>query len=1352
MPTLNWDAFATLPGSVDKNFESLCRGSIRQNFGSYGVFHALANQPGVEFHLKIERRCNLLGDPGRWWGWQCKWYDLPASGTLGVTRRKKIEDGIRKTEVHVPEVTDWVLWTRHPLTKSDQKWFNDLSSGLTLHLWTGEDIENLLVGQAAILRSTYFGELVLTPEILASLHERSVAPVRLRWQPEVHHVVEAEHRVRRMLGESASWNDLHTLSVDLRSQGQSVLEAPAVPNCFSTMVARVVEEVEQTAQTLQRVADGISGGDLDALRDEVLTRSSIVSEVITAPRRLRSGNHLASLHVTNAVAACHEAARLLNDVEAAFAVRLVAVLAPAGCGKTQLAAQLTVGTEMRPHGVLFHGRDLHANHTLDDLAKRIPIAGNPIPSIQALLAAVNAAGQRARCRLPVVFDGLNESEDPRKWKSLIAELERMLVNYPYVLVVCTLRPEFESEVLPHDIERLEIAGFDGDIVKVIRSFFYYYKIDGTDTQLPSKLLRHPLTLRLFCEVANPTRENVVDAGSMPRSLTALFDRYLDQVSERVADLSPRTQRYYTHDVRKALGVFAKTLWNNKARSVDFDELRQALGDEHRPWDQSLVRALELEGVLFRIPSVSQGSGAYALLYDLLGGHIIANELLVKYGQVGFELWIKEASTIPLLIGDYNERHPLAGDVVYSLVGQIPRRFHSKQLWQLVEEPLRTHALRSTARLEAAYLDAATVEALLDLVRQGDADILHKIWETRGTEKHPLNADALDQVLRSMEVADRDLYWTEWIRNNQKFLIRDIEDLEKRWQLGEIRSGDRLRACWVMWTLTSTVRRLRDQATRALYWFGCNDVAGLFDLTINSLTVNDAYVGERMIAASYGVVMRHQRVEADFVRHLNPFLQQLASALVGSTATAPTLHYLTRLYTSGIVTFAKKFYNSEVPDMLCGDWSFADPPPVMPIPNDAEHANEVGDTLHMDFENYTLGLLFEDRSNYDMEHPGHQAAVSYVRGVVWSLGWRAVKFETLDGEIGSGSFRVEGREGGRTERYGKKYGWIGFFNYAGMLETQDLLPEDGRRISSVDIDPAFPQQPPIDGDPVTPHAWLNTSVNSHESWLRESITEVPRHFLVRDQIGEHAGPWIAANGYVRVVDKVIGREVWAFLSAFVTPKESLASLMKALETGIRPWIARWIPSDFYTFSGEIPWHPNFAANARSDSGIENIYRESVQVQGDHIAIEVLAHHYTWESYHSEMNRSGDVRVPSRRFSEHFDLRSTPQGFDQCLPDGTRATIALRGIDGLEGDILYIREDLFYQYIGDRTVVWFAFGERELSPYPSPPPQWVVDIRRERINEWQVVLTKSDLTSQEGKKFPTKKALRKTPAKKTSRKNA
>lgn len=1352
MPALNWDIFVALPGSAEKNFELLSRGIVRQNFGRLGVFRSLANQPGVEFHLKLENRCDSLGEAGRWWGWQCKWYDLTAAGNLGATRRKDIKDGIQKAETHVPGLTDWVLWTRRTLTKADQEWFHSLSSKMTLHLWTGDEVDNLLVGQAAVMRSTYFGELVLTPEMLGDCHEQSVAPVRIRWQPDVHHVCEVEKELRRMLGDAESWDELRTLSKDLRTCAEAVERAPKVPLALASVVSGVVAASKRSADVLERVADGVGTGDLDLIRDEVSSfPRGVPVEVATAPRTLRAGNHRAGLYATNAVAGCHDTVRAIRQVEDAFSSRVVALLAPAGCGKTHLAAQLTAHTAARPHGVLLHGRDFHAAHTLDDLAHRVSIAARPVPSMESLLAAVDAAGQRARHRIPVVIDGLNEAEDPRVWKSLLASLEATLAKYPYVLMVCTLRPEFVNDALPEGTRRVQISGYGNETLKAIREHFRYYKIDAADASIPLELLRHPLTLRLFCEVTNQARQQVVGVSAMPGSLTALFDRYLEQVGTRVVELAPRAQRFYAQDVNTAISMFANRLWESRSRSVGYDELRTLVGDAHRPWDQSLVRALEHEGVILRMPL--DGTDTYVPVYDLLGGHIVASALLAEHGKSAFETWIQQTSTVRLLSGNYDERHPLADDIVSSLVGQTPRRLHSRQLWQLVDEPIRTRALKLSARLEPAFLDAKTVDALLGLVREGESELLERLWALRAAESHPLNAEALDRTLRPMAVWERDLRWSEWLRRNQDdfrprshSVLRDLQQLEQLWRAGKRRAGDRLRARWVMWTLTSTVRILRDQATRALYWFGRSDLEGIFALTIESLVVNDAYVGERMLAASYGIVMSLGEKNSDAGLHLKLFLKQLSNALVGESASVPTHHYLAQLYVRGIVGFAEKFYPATLPDALLGHWAFASPPPVEIIAEGDSRLKEAENTLRMDFKNYTLGRLFDDRNNYDMKHKGHQMAVAHVRGVVWALGWRAAHFSTLDDQIASEGYR--GGRGNRptAERYGKKYSWIGFYTYAGLLHENERLRHGTHEFSDVDIDPSFPERPPTDGDSSISQEWLLPGVKSHEKWLVENTTTLPNSLIRRERIHGQSGPWVAVHGHVSAVDRVLGRRVWAFVAALVVSKESAPRLSKALKAGSRPWRTRDVPSDYYAFAGEIPWHPSFTSRLLAG----NEYCESVPVGTDAIEIEVLAHSYAWENYHSEMNRAGGTRIPSLVFSRAFDLRGAAQTFDQFLPDGSRATVTLGGVDQLEADILYVREDLLRKYVGERAIVWFGFGERELEPHPTSPPRWLETARRQRKDCWSVVLTEA-----EGRKTLTpsrKKAVERQPPKRSERKPA
>jgi hypothetical protein len=222
---LSWSGFEKLPGGQQHNFETLCRSLIRLHYARYGQFAALANQPGVEFHLQLHSNCTL-GPKGDWIGWQCRWYDLPPGRALGTTRRKKIIQAIAKTVRALPGVTDWILWTRHKLTKADQKWFYALPTKMRLHLWTSEDVETYLSGDAEILRRTYFGELVLTSEELAHLHRLSNAPIRTRWLPEAHQTVDAERSIRRMLGEAGSWEELSVVANRLAAAAQIIKKDP----------------------------------------------------------------------------------------------------------------------------------------------------------------------------------------------------------------------------------------------------------------------------------------------------------------------------------------------------------------------------------------------------------------------------------------------------------------------------------------------------------------------------------------------------------------------------------------------------------------------------------------------------------------------------------------------------------------------------------------------------------------------------------------------------------------------------------------------------------------------------------------------------------------------------------------------------------------------------------------------------------------------------------------------------------------------------------------------------------------------------------------------------------------------
>lgn len=1325
MPVLNWTVFENLPGSLTYNFEMLCRAIIRRQYGQYGNFRALANQPGVEFHLKLETGC-ALGEPGRWYGWQCRWYDLPSGTDIGAARRSHIKAAIETTERVLPELTDWVLWTRHTLTKSDQAWFFGLSTKMKLVLWSAVEVDDLLCGPATILRETYFGELVLTPDELKNLHNKAVEPIRQRWLPEVHQVVEAERVLHRALGEPEAWSNLAELKNQLDEDITALRAAlPTFDEQDRIRLDQLIARATNANFVLDQCYQTLKDGQYDILRQFAANDIASNTDEQQLARQLRSTRHPTALYVANTLADMQRGQHAIRALSRLMRRRLLVVAADAGCGKTQLAAQLTAPTPHRPAGLMLRGKFLAAGMSLDDFAGRIVVRGRAISSFEALLAAVDAAAQRDKTRLPIVIDGLNEAEDPRNWKDQLASLSTMLENYEHVQVVCTLRSAFISEAIPDNTDVIEITGFEEDLTEAVRRYFVFYKIDPRDGEFPRELLNHPLTLRIFCEVTNPDRREVVGVAAIPASLTVLFERYILQVGERIADLSPSICRFFPADVAQALNKIGLLLWRTVSRDIEIGELRKLLNDEHRPWDQSLVAALEHDGILFREPGDQPGQGKLSVIYDALAGHIVANAILGEHSGDKFEIWIRDPGTLaalgpevrrPSQPGERRSYHPLSDDIFRALVGLMPRRMNGKQLWPLFEGQMRINALLEAAFLDNAHLDQETVAQLVPLVRARNIprrDLFHRLSVTRAAHAHPLNSDFLDTVLRPMSMADRDLRWSEWLRNDQPGVRQDLQSLEKRWKSGNlIERADQLRARWVMWTLTSTMRVIRDHATCALYHFGTYEPETLFNLSIEALAVNDPYVPERMLAACYGIAMGlWADPSGTKLRNALPdFARKLADEMFIDGAPHSTFHALTRDYALGIITLAQQIDPSCIEeDKRCYLTS-----PFTHLPSPFRPAEEVTDAeaasadraMHMDFANYTLGRLVADRSNYDDKHVGYRNMRRQIAGRMADLGYTAPQFENIDNMIGRDSWYAEREGRTKVDRYGKKYSWIAFFEMYGIRFDAGLLSEyRDVRPSDADIDPSFPEgaksfQPALND-------LFGSSPTDPRKWLSSGPTPNYQGLLQLQEIGGQIGPWVLLEGYLEETAPTDHRRVFTFLRGVLINRRSTTKIISAFNAIEYPG-NHAIPeplSDYYTYAGEIPWSKHFAADLREPGGEAKPDKRPAFSTHDGrrwlpgIAVEVPAFTFAWESYHSELNQVGGTIVPAPALSEKLGLINHRGEWDLYDQAGRRAT-AYREFKGpndtIRSHLLYIRADLMKRYLSSRLdLVWLVWGERNFN---------------------------------------------------------
>jgi hypothetical protein len=1366
--TLNWRIFENLPGSQSSNFESLCRALIRVHFGRFGQFAALANQPGVEFHLHLPEDC-ALGKKGQWFGWQCRWYGIPSGTPIGSARRKKIEEALNTSLKEIPELTDWVLWTRYPLTKGDQQWFQSLISKITLHQWTSSEVETYLSGDATILRGTYFGEFVLTPASLRESQKESSARIKQRWFREVHQIVGAERTIRQMLGEPYAWDRLQTTRDEIGRFLKSLQQPGSKPpKSLRPLISELQISGRSFKNAIGKAQKAIAKGNREIMLQFFHARPRADHrKSAQCLRLLRSAQSPSALFATNLVASIRDADLLLATMADFFEVRIVAVLAGPGGGKTQLAAELTIENQTRAAGVLLHGQDLGAHGTMDDLAHTVKINGVPVPSAEALAAAVDAAGTRSERRLPIIIDGLNEAEDPRRWKSLIASFDETLRKYPYVLLVCTVRTEdFADESLPQDVRRLEIPDFGEDAIEAIRKYFQFFKINAADLDLPMDMLGNPLTLRLFCEVTNPKREKVVGIEAIPGSLAALFERYIEKAAERIFQLSVQSHRYYPQDVSKAINELGIALWEANSRGIEEKDFRKRIDDDSRPWDHSLVRALQQEGLILRGPGMIATSGdrhfrahlrtlgvradtsdssemRIAPVYDAFGGHIIADALALRTGFAGIGILLADPEVLAKIHGEYGGRHPLAGDIVTSLAGILPRRI-GRQLWPLVDGALRTRSLIEATKLEASYVDAATVDEIRSLLSQTDGqawNIFTRLFRARAAINHPLNAEFLDSVLRQMSMADRDLGWTEWIRSNREGLTQDIEEIESIWrQQSERYPSSGLRATWIKWLLTSTVRSLRDKATRVLYWYGRRIPNDLFKMTLESLSINDTYVWERMLAASYGTAMAlHGRPEEDEFRTktLPQYAQSLFRHMFAKDAPQSTTHALARDYASHTIHLAlhhhRRLLSNEDKERVHPPFPGSKRVPWGKVA--AKYDGGFRGPIHMDFGNYTIGGLVESRGNYDYSNEEYQDVVRSILWRIYNLGYEEQRFEIAEKQIYDGDWR-HGRSpnGGKIERYGKKYSWIAYFEMAGQRGDDDKLKEcygENGRLSDIDIDPSFP-------DPVTERPLIMAKLpklkTSLSKWLQQTHLPPLKTLLIQTNLPDFPGDWVLLDGYFHQRDAEQSIGLSCFIRNLLLKSTEYSEFCKLLRNKV-PFTDRNLnkPTFHYTFAGEAPWADKFPACGKIELVFE-IGKKMVRRKRDHLddflseipsdnaqdkgglrsphskyvlwqqpvfrEIEALipAVGNGWESYHTVTNPGDCAPWVARELCAPLRLCVDAQKSAFYDRNGKGASLVIKGEFpcGASHELLFLRKDLYESFLHDHEMkgLWMVTGEREL----------------------------------------------------------
>ena len=1017
-----------------------------------------------------------------------------------------------------------------------------------------------------------------------------------------------------------------------------------------------------------------------------------------------------------------------------------------GTGKTHFVCDfaLAIAAEGVPALVVLANSMRDDLDPLDAVSAATGIGANGVDLATMLDREAKRVGRRAL----IMIDAINEA-DRTAWRRRLGGLIRTVAKYEHLGVMLTCRTPFNRAIVAKPAERqlvtLEHRGFDNQEFDAQQEFFAHYGLPAPHVPLITPEFSRPLFLKLLCEAVarlslRSRHRQLNDVASGQKGMTFVLEHFAKSVGagiERGHSLPALTcwKLMKGQLGRGHLGFAGRMavlgrdyLWPSEAA----DEIVAQCG---RPTPEARTIAAEMvsEGLMAEDMRYVDGSYVTVLTfpYQRFADHLIARHLLDSHLKTESEATVRRSfyANRPLgalfLVEGWSRQYAepgLASAIMLEFPERVKRLGLSSEIvhylpkaQRLVEPFVRTF-LDGLYWRDSTAFTADTVRVIDRLLSFDIKWIADEMFETltglAARPAHPLNAASLWTRLSAMSMTERDLTWSESLRtaDDTSNIHRLIAWAERssRPVTTKVTALNEMRVLAL--ALTTTDRQLRDRCTRSLVLLGESQHEALFELTIEALSFNDPYVGERLLAACYGVCMRRWAVEttrSPFACAVVQLAKQLVERLLRPAGPDFTWHTLTRGYAVGVVELAhrlrpgsppRNFLRTVIPDPGRAPSPFRDVGQILEADTtDGDNA------IHMDFGNYTMGRLVTDRQNYDMDHSEYSHVRRQIEDRIRSLGYSKELFGESDQRIGRSSWSERG--GKKTDRYGKKYSWIAYFEMYGLRDAQGLLEEgwhDNDRTSDCDIDPSFPLEPPTWSAPL-PEVFDNSPSGQLE-WLEFGSVPDYRGMLNRSDVDGTIGDWVLLGATIRQ-EGSHGREVVAHVSSVMATSKNVDRLRREFAAG-RSFGDQGIPgggTDFYTYLGEVPWSCRYGSDVRTLTGAPKRMRARAfdYYAGGRwkagIPVEAATRHWVWESYHSELNQVGGLDFPAPVLADFLDLRSAGGSADLIDKTGKVATLVRVAPGPAFGShYLYVRRDLLNRYLLARglQLVRAVWGERTM----------------------------------------------------------
>ncbi|NOT73992.1 MAG: ATP-binding protein [Cyclobacteriaceae bacterium] len=1236
---IDWARLEPYRSSKSKSFEQLVYQIVSRSEESANLWPIddSGGGDGVEFFLiKPDKKET---------GWQVKFYD--DNGRLTPSRKSKIIDSLKKALSVHPNMTTWILCTIADLTPTERNWFENVLKGkipgnrtVKLIHWGQTEIFSFLnkPGFEGI-KSHFFNSLELDHHWFNTSFEKFFHPIALKFDQDLHTVdSELEFYYTAPLLVNNIFNGrlksyLRNLNENLEKLEDNLLQLEninddgiawmAVKDIFVKKGRELVAASKEAKGILDLFLLKVNPNGLQyvtvvkyqqysALLEDLISQLNKIgfSQKIQFQKgyelQHQDDNRLDRvIRLVNSPS--YHGAKIVEEIKYFFEHSKIGeskrlhILGGAGLGKTHLSIALAKEQLDKGQPAIFiPASKFNDSSSIErQILDLLDIRSNY--SFKEFLDELQIKAVIHNCRIPLIFDGLNESlgvdgKFNRRWKDDLDGIEAQITAYPNLVLFTTSRTSYRKAIWERNWQINEegfheVYGFNdqADIQEMVGKYFSKYKIVSEITYLSLQQFRKPLLLKIFCETKNHRKQDVVHVTLGLDSIYDIFEAYISTCDVRIFE-KLKEQYGPINTIKKVasksiLGI-GKAFWESDIRGITFENFKlivDAKIDEDF-WKSKSKALLDEELLLLR--DWADDHEYVGFTYDLMAGYVIASYLIYHYSDDINTLITSKEFHQKVLKGPANQGDPYHEDILECLSALLPKKkgvfFHDIVPKEKEYNKLFNSSVITMLSLSPSVIDANQRDLIKSIFkkRKQRGLLLRHSQETLLVPGHPLNMELWSELLRECSMRERDLLWSESLRHRD---LGFYEALFKSFEITclssiELDELSKLKcqtiAKFLMWCFTSTKESINSGAAKSLYWYGRRFPYELVELFKSSISINDPMIFERLGSVMYGVILAKVNVMHD--EFSNGLFEDLCRFIYTNLYSELAKYSTTNILINDFALNILSLGISANPTMLSDEEKARIKLPIKEVgikkwgesKDRNKHEYREGNSLidYFSEKNKMREFGFGDEYRPTIKY---KKALSNIRWRAYQLGYDFKSFESIDTEIAQ--FRGYSNNSSKSVlKYGEKYTLIAFYELRGFFLSPKTLSE--LRYESR-IDPTYPDfKPDI---PIITDDFLEDKSLDMKTWLGHHALPGIQKFFKVESLKGNQGPWILIYGSHDQYDKPSNKEIYTHVQTFFIHNKDLPFVKSHLNS--IKFITDITPTNRTVFHGEVPRSPIFESN-------------------------------------------------------------------------------------------------------------------------------------------------------------------------------